>query len=250
MFRDLTRRPPILPALLISCLLLVSSAAAQDKKPAPGTGEGVGSGVAPDPWEPLPKGADPGRPFWPSEVTNRAVITYKPEPGFTEEARENDVQGNVRLRVVLNVSGEVTNVIVISSLPYGLTEKAIAAAKEIRFTPARHYDRPVSQYLILQYFFDVFYEESEVERKAVILEQPEPQYPLAAHAAGAEGKVVLDVLLHGGGWARVKGVVGEQPRGLTESAVEAAERIRFTPAKHKGRPVTVIRRIEYVFSLK
>src|SRR2546429_6910061 len=42
-----------------------------------------------------------------SEVTTRALITYKPEPGFTEEARQNNVTGVVRLRAVLAADGHV-----------------------------------------------------------------------------------------------------------------------------------------------
>src|SRR5919112_499124 len=47
-------------------------------------------------------GVDYNRPFKTSEVTRKAVITSKPEPGFTEEARKNNVTGVVRLRAILS----------------------------------------------------------------------------------------------------------------------------------------------------
>ncbi|HWS54681.1 MAG TPA: hypothetical protein VN228_11160, partial [Pyrinomonadaceae bacterium] len=45
------------------------------------------------------------RPFPPSEVSQRARIISKPEPGFTEEARRENVTGVVRLKAVFSASG-------------------------------------------------------------------------------------------------------------------------------------------------
>jgi protein TonB len=112
-----------------------------------GGGPGGGGGGAPE---------DYHRTFKPGEVTRKAVITLKPEPGFTEEARKNNVTGVVRLRAVLSSSGAVTNITPIKSLPDGLTEKAIAAARQIRFTPAQKDGRAVSQYITLEYNFNIY----------------------------------------------------------------------------------------------
>jgi len=95
-------------------------------------------------------------PFKHSEVTRKAVIAYKPQPGFTEEARKNNVSGVVRLRAVLSSSGRMTNVTVIKGLPDGLTEKAIAAARAIIFLPAQKDGREVSQYVVLEYNFNIY----------------------------------------------------------------------------------------------
>ncbi len=101
-------------------------------------------------------GVDYERPFRQTEVTQRALITFKPEPGFTEEARRNNVTGTVRLRAILSASGEVTNLSVVKGLPDGLTEKAIAAARQIRFRPAQKDGRTVSQYVVLEYNFNIY----------------------------------------------------------------------------------------------
>ena len=89
-------------------------------------------------------------------MSRKAVITSKPEPGFTEEARQNNVTGVVRLRAVLAADGRVRNVVAIKRLPDGLTEKAIAAARQIRFTPAEKDGRAVSQYVTLEYNFNIY----------------------------------------------------------------------------------------------
>ena len=99
---------------------------------------------------------DYNRIFGMRDVTQRAIITSKPEPSFTEDARKNNVTGLVRLRAVLSASGEVTGISVIKGLPDGLTEKAIEAAKQIRFRPAQKDGHTVSQYVTLEYNFNIY----------------------------------------------------------------------------------------------
>jgi TonB family protein len=101
-------------------------------------------------------GVDYSRPFKTAEVTRKAVITSKPEPGFTEEARKNNVTGVVRLRAILSAGGSVQGISVVKGLPDGLTERAISAAKQIRFTPAEKDGRNVSQYVTLEYNFNIY----------------------------------------------------------------------------------------------
>ena len=101
-------------------------------------------------------GEDYTRTFRQNEVTRKAVLLAKPEPGFTEEARKNNVTGVVRLNMVLSSSGAVTNIRVVKPLPDGLTEKAIAAARQIRFTPAQKDGRAVSQYVTIEYNFNIY----------------------------------------------------------------------------------------------
>jgi TonB family protein len=101
-------------------------------------------------------GVDYSRPFKQNDVSVRAIITFKPEPGFTEDARKNNVTGTVRLRAVLGAGGEVSNISIVKGLPDGLTEKAIAAARQIKFRPAQKDGRTVSQYVVLEYNFNIY----------------------------------------------------------------------------------------------
>ena len=89
-------------------------------------------------------------------MTERARVLSKPEPQYTEEARKKDITGTVVLRVVFSSSGEVTNIRAMQTLPAGLTEKAIAAARQIRFVPAKVYGRPVSMFMQLEYNFNLY----------------------------------------------------------------------------------------------
>jgi protein TonB len=99
---------------------------------------------------------DPDRVYTPSQVTERARVLSKPEPQYTEEARKADTTGAVILRVVFSRTGEVTNIRAIQTLPFGLTEKAIAAARQIRFVPARRNGQAVSMYMQLEYNFNLY----------------------------------------------------------------------------------------------
>jgi TonB family protein len=101
-------------------------------------------------------GVDYARTFNPREVTRKASITSKPEPLYTEEARKNQVTGTVRLRLVLSASGQVTGITPLTKLPDGLTEKAIEAARRISFTPAEKDGRKVSQYVTIEYNFNIY----------------------------------------------------------------------------------------------
>jgi TonB family protein len=102
--------------------------------------------------------ADPGRgdAFGPKDVTRRALIGLRPEPLYSEEARRNRVAGTVILRLVLGAGGEVEEVTVKRGLDSGLTEKAVEAALMMRFFPAEKDGRPVSQFVQVEYGFDIY----------------------------------------------------------------------------------------------
>ena len=93
--------------------------------------------------------------FRAADVERRAVIFYKPEPGFTEEARAKNIRGTVSLSAVLSGEGTVTDILPVKRLPGGLTEKAIGVARQIRFFPAMKGGRPVPQHVRLEYNFTV-----------------------------------------------------------------------------------------------
>ncbi|HSS21659.1 MAG TPA: energy transducer TonB [Pyrinomonadaceae bacterium] len=111
-----------------------------------GPGGGRGSGVE----------VDPDRNYSPAQVTERAHVLAKPEPQYTEDARKSGVSGSVILRVVFARTGEVTNIRAVSTLPFGLTERAIAAARQIRFRPAMRDGHPVNVSMQLEYNFNLY----------------------------------------------------------------------------------------------
>ena len=76
-------------------------------------------------------------------VTSTVQILSKPTPTYSAEARDLRTQGDVVLEVVFRADGFVDVVRVVSGLGHGLDEAAIAAAKRIRFKPARSDEQAV-----------------------------------------------------------------------------------------------------------
>lgn len=113
-----------------------------------GTGSGAGSGGG--------EGTDYARVFRGDDVTRKVKIISKPEPGFTEEARKAGISGTVKLRMALRADGTVTDIDVIKGLPEGLTERAIEAARRIKFVPAQRNGRNVSQWVTVDYNFNIY----------------------------------------------------------------------------------------------
>jgi TonB family protein len=98
-----------------------------------GNGNGIGNGNGDGTQG---RGGDDGPP--PAKkptVTTPLKILAKPKGLYTDAARQNQVQGTVRLRVVFNANGSIGSISVVSGLSNGLTEQAIAAARGIRFEP-------------------------------------------------------------------------------------------------------------------
>jgi TonB family protein len=94
--------------------------------------------------------------FTSKEVTQRARVFSKPEPGYTEQARKAGVMGTVILRAVFSAEGELTHVRITQALGYGLTTKAIAAARAMKFAPAIKDGKLVSQHVGLEYTFNLY----------------------------------------------------------------------------------------------
>src|SRR3982751_6414238 len=92
-----------------------------------------------------------GDVYQPAEVFSKAKITSRPAPSFTEEARAHNMQGRVVLTAIMCRSGKITDIQVVESLPFGMTERAVQAARKIKFTPAEKDGQQVSQTLQIEY---------------------------------------------------------------------------------------------------
>ena len=83
-------------------------------------------------------------------------ILYKERAKYTEEARQNKVQGTVMLSAVFTTDGRITGIKVVRGLPDGLTEKAIEAAQKIRFQPATKNGVPITVRAQLEFSFTLY----------------------------------------------------------------------------------------------
>jgi len=89
-------------------------------------------------------------------TTKKARILKKPNPSYTDQAMRERESGNVVLKAVFAADGTVKYIRPVKSLRYGLTEQSIKAAKKIKFEPARICDKPVLQFVQIEYHFNNF----------------------------------------------------------------------------------------------
>ncbi len=91
------------------------------------------------------------------EDSNESLILLsKPKPGYTSLARQKNEQGFVKLKVEFGENGLVRKVTVIKNMKYGLTEKAIDAARGIKFLPPEKDGIPYSVTKVVQYNFSIY----------------------------------------------------------------------------------------------
>lgn len=82
-----------------------------------------------------------------------------------------------------------------------------------------------------------------------IISKTFPSYTDSARQSGVQGTVHLLVVFKGDGKIGGVLVVKRIGSGLDEAAVKAARQISFIPATKDGKPISVVRRIEYSFSI-
>jgi hypothetical protein len=89
----------------------------------------------------------------------------------------------------------------------------------------------------------------EVTQKAQILKMPEASYTEGAREFGVTGKVRLRIILWPSGVISNIRPIDRLPYGLTWQAIEAAQRIKFTPAMKDGRAVPQHLVVVYNFNI-
>jgi protein TonB len=89
-----------------------------------------------------------------TEPPGKPEPTLKTEIEYTEEARAGGIEGRLVLRVTVDATGQVTDVVVVTGVDPALDAAAIATVKTWRFRPALACGKPVAggQYTIARRF--------------------------------------------------------------------------------------------------
>jgi TonB family protein len=88
--------------------------------------------------------------------SHRPIMARTPKPKYTEQARQNKIQGTVVLSAELGADGTVRGIRVVHGLPDGLTEKAIEVAKQLVFLPESKNRKFVSLRATLEFEFNLY----------------------------------------------------------------------------------------------
>jgi TonB family protein len=187
-------------------------------------------------------------------------ILYREKAKYTEAALDAGIQGIVVLNMVLGADGKLRDIKVVQGLPFGLTQKAIIAAKKIRFRPAEKDGKPVDFRASLEFTFEVYDDVRSMASgilqagvggvtKLELTEVKKPEYTEAARKNGVEGKVRLFVVFHSNGRIGEIEVIEGLPDGLTDKAIDVAKALKFKPATYSTKAVNVWSEIAITFKL-
>jgi TonB family protein len=80
-------------------------------------------------------------------------LIHSVEPEFTEDARRENYQGSVSIKLIVDSQGNPQDVRLASHLGMGLEEKAIAAVRQYKFKPAMFQGHPVSVQIVVDVDF-------------------------------------------------------------------------------------------------
>jgi protein TonB len=103
-----------------------------------GLGKGEGSGIGDG-----SGGGMGGGPYRPGSGVLPPRLLREVKAGYTESARRANLEGEVVLEIVVRRDGSVGDVKLLRGLPEGLNERAIAAVRQWRFTPATRHSQAV-----------------------------------------------------------------------------------------------------------
>ena len=103
-----------------------------------GIGEGDGSGIGPG-----SGGGTGGGPYRPGSGITPPRLLHEVKPDYTEDARRQGVEGEIVLEIVVRRDGSVGDIRLVDGLGHGLNERATAAVRQWRFSPAQRRGAPV-----------------------------------------------------------------------------------------------------------
>jgi periplasmic protein TonB len=90
-----------------------------------------------------PSHEDTAEPLPEQSVDGQARLVMGLAPSYPEAARAEGVEGDVRLELVVGVSGAVESARVVRGVGHGLDEAALRAVRQFRFAPATRGGQPV-----------------------------------------------------------------------------------------------------------
>ena len=105
-------------------------------QPGQGDGRANGRGIQTSGFGSTEVAQNKARTIDAAAATTTVEIVYKPNPAYTDEARQLQLQGEVLLEVSFGADGRLQVERVVRGLGHGLDEAAIVATNKIKFKPA------------------------------------------------------------------------------------------------------------------
>lgn len=194
-----------------------------------------------------------------SKVSNGAVLNSKAtklvKPDYPPAARAVNAGGTVNIEITIDEQGNVVSATAVSGHPL-LKQVSEEAARASRFSPTFLKGKPVKVTGVLIYNFASIGKElniktpnSEIEENALngqAVKLPSPEYPPAAKAVNASGKVRVKVTLDEKGNVISATASSGHPL-LRQTAEKAAREAKFNADDIKSKKVATDGLLIYVF---
>lgn len=87
--------------------------------------------------------------------TRRPRVIHRVEPVYPADAREKNIKGSVVLTMVVDREGQPQDIKIWRSLYPSMDQAAIEAARQMRFEPALKDGQPVSETLLVEFYFSL-----------------------------------------------------------------------------------------------
>lgn len=185
-------------------------------------------------------------------------------PALAKSAR---IEGDVQLRLAVNVDGRVGDVEVVSGHPL-LRQAAVAAVKQWRFAPRLEEQKvlalvpftlrsgtvtgaisgPPEAQLGASVTMPSRIKVDRVVQNSLLVESPKPDYPQLAVQAGISGTVRFSIVIDKEGKVMNITLVAGHPV-LVQAAVGALKKYRYRPTQLNGTPVEVATQVDVPFTL-
>jgi TonB family protein len=180
------------------------------------------------------------------------VDQYTTPPLYSDEARLRAVEGVVAIEVRVGVNGTVQRLHVIKGIGFGLDENALLAVRDWRFVPAMRNGVPIEATTVVNVEFNL--KSAELNELIAndmatrigpgvippqIVHRVEPRYAQTTRQAKPADAVVLDAVIPEDGVPRIVRVIRSLNWEFDESAINALQQWRFSPAMQDGHAVKV-----------
>jgi TonB family protein len=192
-----------------------------------------------------------------------AVDQYTSPPLYSDEARSFGIEGKVALEVTVGVDGKLRDIQVTHGLGFGLDQNALVAVRDWHFVPGKRNGRPVESSILVDVEFNLKtaeLNESIANDMATrigpgvtppqVVYRSDPVSPMNRQSVAPGGTVVLDAIIPEDGIPRVIRVIRSLDWQFDESAINALQQWRFSPAMKDGNPVKVRMNVAVEFTTK
>ena len=187
------------------------------------------------------------------------ILEYTTPPLYSDEARARRAEGVITVEATIDATGRAHAMRVVRGLGFGLDQNALVAVRQWQFLPAARHGVSVETTVQIDIEFSLRNEalneliaNDMATRVGPGVTPPRavrtvPVAPPRPSIKVRRGTVVLDVVLLEDGTPKIVRILRSLDAELDESAVQAFERWRFSPAKKDGRPVKVRMNAEVTF---